>query len=73
MGDVVHCMTPAGGVGANTALRDTALLGRLLRHAGRWQEDIPRDYEKKMSVYGSETVKMSFETAAIQFKITELK
>jgi 2-polyprenyl-6-methoxyphenol hydroxylase-like FAD-dependent oxidoreductase len=66
-------MTPAGGVGANTALRDAAFLGRLLGQAGGWQDGITRDYEKEMRIYASEAVKMSFETAANQFKITELK
>jgi 2-polyprenyl-6-methoxyphenol hydroxylase-like FAD-dependent oxidoreductase len=73
MGDAVHCMTPAGGVGANTALRDAAFLGRLLRQAGGWRESITEEYENEMRVYASEAVKMSFETAAKQFKITELK
>jgi 2-polyprenyl-6-methoxyphenol hydroxylase-like FAD-dependent oxidoreductase len=66
-------MTPAGGVGANTALRDAAFLGRLLRQAGGWRESITEEYENEMRVYASEAVKMSFETAAKQFKITELK
>ena len=34
IGDAVHAMTPAGGIGANTAVRDAALLGRLLVEAG---------------------------------------
>ena len=48
-------------------------LGRLLRQAGGWEENITRDYEEKTRVYASEAVKMSFEIAARQFKITELK
>lgn len=73
MGDAVHCMTPAGGVGANTALRDAAFLGRLIRQAGGWQANITKEYEKEMREYASQAVKMSFESAAKQFNITELK
>lgn len=73
MGDSVHCMTPAGGVGANTALRDAALLGKLLGEAGGWRDGLTAEYEKEMRRYASENVKMSFETAAKRFNITELK
>lgn len=73
MGDSVHCMTPAGGVGANTALRDAALLGKLLGKAGGWRDGLTAEYEKEMRVYASDNVKMSFETAAKRFNITELK
>jgi 2-polyprenyl-6-methoxyphenol hydroxylase-like FAD-dependent oxidoreductase len=38
IGDAVHAMTPAGGNGANTAVKDSALLGRLLAEAGGYQE-----------------------------------
>jgi 2-polyprenyl-6-methoxyphenol hydroxylase-like FAD-dependent oxidoreductase len=38
IGDAVHAMTPAGGNGANTAVRDSALLGRLLAEAGGYKE-----------------------------------
>lgn len=33
IGDAAHSMTPAGGIGANTAVRDAALLGRLIAEA----------------------------------------
>lgn len=53
-------MTPAGGIGANTAVRDSALLGRLLTQAGGYKEDVTAAYEKEMRVYGSEAVNASF-------------
>lgn len=73
MGDAVHCMTPAGGVGANTGFRDAAFIGRLLKQVGGWQEGVTQEYEKEMRAYASENVKMSFEAAAKRFNITELK
>lgn len=63
IGDAVHSMTPAGGLGANTAVRDSALLGALLRDAGGWAEDITARYEKEMRVYGSEAVAQSYSSA----------
>lgn len=73
MGDAVHCMTPAGGVGANTALKDAAFIGRLLAKAGGWEEGLTKRYEDDMRVYASENVKMSFEAAARQFGIKDLE
>nr|POE47333.1 fad-dependent monooxygenase cctm [Quercus suber] len=73
LGDAVHCMTPAGGVGANTALRDAALIGKLLKQAGGYKDDVTGTYEREMRSYASPNVKMSFEAAAERFKITELK
>jgi 2-polyprenyl-6-methoxyphenol hydroxylase-like FAD-dependent oxidoreductase len=73
MGDAVHCMTPAGGVGANTALKDAAYVGRLLAEAGGWEEGLTKKYEDDMRVYASENVKMSFEAAAKQFGIGSLE
>lgn len=73
MGDAVHCMTPAGGVGANIALRDAALLGRLLKEVGGNYDTVLEAYEAEMSAYASEAVKMSFETVAKRFGITDLK
>nr|OQO22253.1 hypothetical protein B0A51_10825 [Rachicladosporium sp. CCFEE 5018] len=72
LGDAVHCMTPAGGVGANTALQDAAFLGKLLGERGGWGEDVVAKYEIEMRQYASEKVKASFEAAAKQFSITEL-
>jgi 2-polyprenyl-6-methoxyphenol hydroxylase-like FAD-dependent oxidoreductase len=73
IGDAVHAMTPAGGVGANTALKDASVLGRLLGEAGGWREGITNEYEREMRVYASPNVKMSFERASRLFNITELK
>ncbi|KAK4121148.1 FAD/NAD(P)-binding domain-containing protein [Parathielavia appendiculata] len=67
IGDAVHSMTPAAGLGANTAVRDSALLGRLLREAGGCKPGVTAAYEKEMRVYASEAVKLSYSTAARQF------
>jgi 2-polyprenyl-6-methoxyphenol hydroxylase-like FAD-dependent oxidoreductase len=72
LGDAVHAMTPAGGVGANTALKDAALLGRLLGDARGFKERLTSEYEREMRVYASANVKMSYGAAARLFNITEL-
>jgi 2-polyprenyl-6-methoxyphenol hydroxylase-like FAD-dependent oxidoreductase len=72
IGDAVHAMTPAGGVGANTALKDAALLGRLLADAGGWKATLTAAYEQEMRAYASASVKMSFERASRMFTIAEL-
>ncbi|KXS95562.1 hypothetical protein AC578_5257 [Pseudocercospora eumusae] len=69
IGDAVHSMTPAAGLGANTAMRDSALLGRLLKQAGGWKEGITAAYEKEMRVYGSEAVSWSYTLATHSFGI----
>ncbi|WWD07678.1 hypothetical protein V865_005779 [Kwoniella europaea PYCC6329] len=69
IGDAVHSMTPAGGIGANTAVRDSALLGRLIREAGGYREGLTREYEEKMRVYASEAVAISYGLAEKQFGI----
>lgn len=70
IGDAVHSMTPAGGIGANTAVRDSALLGRLLAEAGGWSDGVTAAYEKEMRVYGSEAVATSYGLATSQFGVT---
>jgi 2-polyprenyl-6-methoxyphenol hydroxylase-like FAD-dependent oxidoreductase len=69
IGDAAHSMTPAGGLGANTALQDSALLGRLLTEAGGYKEGLTAAYEKEMRVYGSEAVGTSYGIATVQFGI----
>ncbi|KAJ9623944.1 hypothetical protein H2203_005390 [Taxawa tesnikishii (nom. ined.)] len=69
IGDAAHSMTPAGGIGANTAVRDSALLGRLLGEAGGSKEGVTAAYEKEMRVYASEAVKTSYGMATKAFKV----
>lgn len=70
IGDAAHGMTPAGGIGANTAVRDSELLGRLLREAGGNKPGLTAEYEKQMRVYASEAVGYSYGMATKQFQIT---
>ncbi|KAI8716654.1 FAD-binding-3 domain-containing protein [Fusarium sp. LHS14.1] len=69
IGDAAHSMTPAGGIGANTAVRDSALLGRLLREAGGYKPGVTAAYEKEMRVYASEAVHESYTGASGAFGI----
>lgn len=62
-------MTPAGGIGANTAVRDSALLGRLLHDAGGYAPGVTATYEKGMRVYGSEAVASSYNMATKAFSV----
>jgi salicylate hydroxylase len=55
LGDAIHSMTPARGIGANTALRDAALLGRNLVATHRGEMSLQQaihDYEVEMIKYG---------------------
>ena len=70
IGDAAHSMTPAGGIGANTAVRDSALLGRLLTEAGGYKSGVTAAYEREMRVYASEAVKASYGMAKAQFGIS---
>lgn len=69
IGDAAHSMTPAGGLGANCAVADSALLGRLLREAGGYQQGVTAEYEREMRVYGSETVRKSYGLATGQMGV----
>ncbi|TGJ83119.1 hypothetical protein E0Z10_g5649 [Xylaria hypoxylon] len=70
IGDAAHSMTPAGGIGANTAVRDSALLGKLLAETGGYSDGVTAAYEKVMRVYASEAVGISYGLATSQFGIT---
>ncbi|TVY22337.1 putative FAD-dependent monooxygenase [Lachnellula hyalina] len=69
IGDAAHSMTPAGGIGANTAVRDSALLGRLLGEKGGWEKGVTEVYERGMREYASEAVRASYGMARTQFGI----
>ena len=64
MGDAIHSMPPSRGVGANTALRDAALLAKNLAAALPDGDPIPAiaDYEKRMRRYGFAAVRTSMNT-----------
>ncbi|KAI1260253.1 FAD-binding domain protein [Xylariaceae sp. FL1019] len=70
IGDAAHSMTPAGGIGANTAVRDSALLGRLLADSKGFSDGVTAAYEKEMRVYASEAVRTSYGMARGQFGVT---
>ena len=62
LGDAVHTMTPGRGAGANTALRDAALFGRMLIEADQGRKSLLeaiRAYEIEMLRYSSEAVRES--------------
>jgi 2-polyprenyl-6-methoxyphenol hydroxylase-like FAD-dependent oxidoreductase len=62
MGDAVHAMSPALGIGANTALRDALTLGRELVAAAETRKPLITaisDYEAAMRDYGFAAVRES--------------
>lgn len=69
IGDAVHSMTPSGGIGANTAVRDSALLGRLIAKAGGYAQGLTAEYEKQMRGYANQAVAWSYGMATTQFGV----
>jgi 2-polyprenyl-6-methoxyphenol hydroxylase-like FAD-dependent oxidoreductase len=72
LGDAIHAMTPAGGIGANTAMRDGALLAKLLGEAARGERDwlsAIAQYEAEMRSYGFAAARQSLEAAARLYRI----
>jgi len=64
LGDAIHTMTPGRGVGANTALRDAALLCRQLLLAQKGEKPLLvalAEYESRMRHYGFEAVLKSLD------------
>ncbi|MFC4908687.1 FAD-dependent oxidoreductase [Actinomadura gamaensis] len=64
LGDAVHAMSPAAGVGANTALRDAAALadavaGALADGGGEAMARAIDAYEERMADYGFDAVRVS--------------
>jgi 2-polyprenyl-6-methoxyphenol hydroxylase-like FAD-dependent oxidoreductase len=59
LGDAIHTMTPGRGAGANTALRDAALLSQTLAEVQRGEKplvDAIGEYEREMLRYSTEAV-----------------
>ena len=65
LGDAIHNMTPVMGLGANTALRDAALLARQLIAVHRGENLVAalREYERRMLAYGFDAVTTSRSSA----------
>jgi len=62
IGDAIHTMTPGRGIGANTALRDAALLTKNLSAARDGKVTLLEainDYETRMTKYGFDAVRDS--------------
>jgi 2-polyprenyl-6-methoxyphenol hydroxylase-like FAD-dependent oxidoreductase len=62
LGDAIHAMSPARGSGANTALRDAALLAAELGASARGEKTPVQaiaDYEREMVGYGFAAVRAS--------------
>jgi 2-polyprenyl-6-methoxyphenol hydroxylase-like FAD-dependent oxidoreductase len=65
LGDAIHTMPPAGGNGANTALRDARLLALELSAAARGERSVQAAigrYESELRVYGFEAVDLALQT-----------
>ncbi|WP_230490661.1 FAD-dependent oxidoreductase [Serratia montpellierensis] len=58
LGDAVHAMSPAGGLGANTALADAASLATHLAQAGSAAQAL-RDYGLELHVRGAAAIRLS--------------
>ncbi|KAL9101313.1 MAG: hypothetical protein Q9163_003425 [Psora crenata] len=59
IGDAIHVMSPCGGVGAVTALRDAALLSRVIGEEGITSTSIGK-YESEMRSYAQMGIQRSF-------------
>ena len=59
VGDAIHVMSPCGGVGAVTAIRDAALLSRIIGKEGITATSIAK-YESEMRTYAQLGIQRSF-------------
>ena len=65
LGDAIHVMPPSGGVGANTALRDAALLAGRLAAAGDDPRPAIAAYEQEMREYATAVVRRGNQAAGL--------
>ncbi len=71
LGDAAHATTPVGGTGANTALRDAALLATQLRRVvddGLDLREALAGYQSSMCKYGEDAVRASLRGAEKIFR-----
>lgn len=66
IGDAVHVMLPTAASGANTVMRDAALLTKVLGEKGVSRESIA-EYEAEMRRYAGETIRMSAKVGQMSF------
>lgn len=74
LGDAVHTMSPAGGVGANTAFMDAALLTKNISEALFHSTSLKRaisDYEDQMRIYSNQAIELSLEGGEVLHGNTE--
>lgn len=74
LGDAVHTMSPAGGVGANTAFIDAALLTKNISKALCHSTSLKRaisDYEDQMRIYSNQAIEFSLEGGEVLHGNTE--
>lgn len=70
LGDAIHVMSPAGGLGANTALHDAATLARKLGDASVNRTSVlaaVAEYEAAMREYAREAIQQSNDGAKLLF------
>lgn len=70
LGDAIHAMSPAGGLGANTALEDARMLSQILAKAGKETKTICTallDYEADMRERAIRAIDASERGAAMLF------
>jgi 2-polyprenyl-6-methoxyphenol hydroxylase-like FAD-dependent oxidoreductase len=66
LGDAVHAMPPTGGVGANSAIRDAAVLSRELGRVRAGETGLPaalEEYQAEMVRFGDQSIRMSLRIA----------
>lgn len=74
MGDAIHTMSPAAGLGANTALRDAAVLAASIQKAAHGSSPLTAaitDYEDQMLAYSSAAIAASIQGSKLLYNAGE--